>query len=266
MTEQQTEQIGATRVKGGARKRPGVVSIDALNDTIEQNPGLAARGARNPFSDYPVRLIEARYYTRDPRLDEMKKGELLDYCIRNEYFSREWVVDRGVKPMDKDQHVRVLQIKTDWDADQIRAFIDSKETHTFPSHHLVFCNIPGPKPGVPYGIALKSWITKRFRRVWFDLQWELPTPENPYREGEPNKCAIVDDDSIRAQLFFTREVKTGKVIPRRIGNGRDSMYMFSLLGGDAARSLEILRNIYTRGTRGSADLQLWEREGGLPSL
>ena len=239
--------------------KSSVLSIDDISDQFD--PGATVRleqESRNPFADYPVKLIEARYYPRNQLLDQMSKDDLLKYCISNEFLAKEWLIKRGIPKDSKDQHEKILGIETSWQADKVRGFIDSKETHTFPSHHLVFCNLPPTKPGVPRMLPFKSWITRRFRMIWFDLQWPMPTREDPYRVGKHNQCAIVDDDSIRAQMFFERQVKTGAVIPKM--NGK--LPMFSLLRDDATKSLPILRRIFANGTKGSADLRLWEREEG----
>jgi len=264
MTE---EDKGTQTVKVAEPKtRRDVVSIDEITDNVDFNAGTLERQGRNPFAGYPIRLIEARYYPRDPLLDQLSRDELIQYCIRNEFFSRQWIVKKGIDPTSEDKHKKVMNIKTDWKKEEILRFIDSKQTHTFPSHHLVFIKVPSPKQGVPYMYPAKSWYSKRFERIWFDLQWPMPTPEDPMREGMPNQCAIVSDDSIRAQMFFRRQVKTGKVIRRKVGEGNGSINMFALWERDQARSLEILRDIFLRGTKGSADLQAWKREGDLPSL
>jgi len=243
----------------------GTITVDDISDQFDPTASVnLEQQSRNPFADYPQKLIEGRFYPRDHRLDEMKKSDLLQYCIRNEYFAKEWTIRKGIPPNTKDQHEKILGVETSWDDTRIRSFIDRKETHVFPSHHLVFCNLPPTKPGVPRIFSYKSWLTKRFRAVWFDLPWPMPTVEEPYRMGDPLKCAIVDDDSIRAQMFFMRQVKTGKVIMRMASKG---FPVFGLLRDDGTRSLPILRRIYTNATRGSADLRMWEREEkGLPEL
>lgn len=247
------------------KKKSPYLSIADISDQFDPNSSNAAirRQRRDPFADYPVKLLELRYYPRDKRLDDMGKDDLLEYCTKNSYLSKDWQVIRITPQVGKDQHERISEIRTDWDEERIRQFIDRKETHVIPSHFLVFTTFPPTKPKVPHAIALKSWITKRFRTIWFDLAWPLPSPDDPYLEGEPYKCAIVDDDSVRAQMFFVRQVKTGKVIPRQ--NGQNSAYF--LLKDDAKESLPILERIYTNATRGSADLRLWEKEeGSLPSV
>jgi len=258
MTEEKIDDMVET-------KAPGVLSIDDVADQYDPNTTVQMeRAAQNPFAGYPIKIIEARYYPRDPQLDAMSLNDLLQYCTRNELFHREWIVQRGLLPNSKDQHERVIGIKTDWKKEKILQYIDRRQTHRFPSHHLVFCNLPPTKPGLPRIFPVKSWITRRFRSVWFDLAWPLPTPEDPYRIGDPFKCAIVDDDSMRAQMFFMREPRTGKVVMRTMTKGVPT---YHLLAGDGPISLPILRRIFTNGTKGSADLQLWGKEfGGIPDL
>lgn len=242
----------------------GVISIDDVADQYDPNTSMRIeQSTRNPFAGYPSRIIEARFYPRNPILDNMTRDDLLQYCVRNELFHKEWIIQKGIPPNAKDQHEKVLSIRTEWKKEKILSFIDRKQTHRFPSHYLVFCNLPPTKPGLARSIPVKSWITRRFRSVWFDMSWPLPTPEDPYRKGEPNKCAIVDDDSMRAQLFFIREPKSGKVVQRQLADGIPA---FHLLTNDAAQSLPILRRIFVNGTKGSPDLQAWEKEFGLPEM
>lgn len=238
----------------------GVSMLDLTDEFDPEGVDSGDRAAFNPFSNYPIRLITARYYPRNSLLDTMDEIALLDYCIKNEYFNREWNIVRGIDKDSRDQHEKVLRIKTDWKREQILQYIERRETHTFPSHYLVFTNMIPKKAGLPYAISLKSWITRRFRMIWFDLPWPLPTVDSP-EKGKPNQCAVVDDDSIRAQLLYTRQVRTGKVIRRKDGNKAS----FFLLKRDQETSLPILRKIYENGTKGSSDLQRWAREeGGLP--
>ncbi len=248
------------------------LDMDELSeDFSESSPGMDQfrEAARNPFTGYPIKLIKARYYPRDPLIDRMSKEDLTQFCIRNEFLHRSWVVRRGFDKQDKDQHERILGIEMDgWDADRLRQYVDQRQTHTFPSHHLVFTRIKPPKPGVPHIIAMKSWFTKRHRSIWFDLQWPMPTPENPYQKGDPMRCAVVDDDSLRAQLFYTRQHITGKIISRKIGNDSkiDSYFLLRKPQDDQARSAPLLHRIFEQGTRGSKLLQDWEKDGGLPDL
>lgn len=240
----------------------GVSMLD-LSDEFDPDAGDSAeRSAFNPFGNYPIRLITARYYPRNSLLDSMDETALLEYCIRNEYFHKDWHIVRGIQKDSKDQHDRILSIKTDWKREQILAYIDKRETHTFPSHHLVFTNVAPKKAGLPHAISLKSWMTRRFRMIWFDLPWPMATAENP-EPGKPNQCAVVDDDSVRAQLLYTRQPRTGKVIRRKDGNKAS----YFLLKRDQEVSLPILRKIFENGTKGSADLQRWAKEeGGLPEV
>jgi len=242
-----------------------LLSIADIAGQVDPSASMAGieRQARNPFANYPVRLVEARYFPRDKALDDMSKEELLQYCIRNELFADEWRITRGIFPKSKDQHEKILEIKTDWEEGKIVSFIDARQTHTFPAHHLVFTNIVSPKPGLAHMQPVKSWITNRYRMIHFHMPWPLPTPEKPYAKGKPNQCAIIDDDSIRAQLFFVREVRTGKVIPNKDGNRAK----YFLLKDEAEKSLAILRRIYDNGTKGSPDLRLWKKEEGeLPEV
>lgn len=243
----------------------------SVDDIVNQyDPSVDMKGigekGRHPFAGYPVKLIKARYYPKNPAIDLMKKDELVQYCIKNEFFHKDWRITRQIVATDLDKHPKVTKVEmpNEWDADRIRRYIDSKETHTFPSHWIVFTNIAPRKKEVPHSLSIKSWITKRFRVVRFNLPWPLPTPQRPYDAGQPNKCTIVDDDSIRAQLFFKRQVKTGKVIPNMLGDTTTPAYF--LLTGDYQQSSIILRNIFENGTRKSAALRQWEREGGIPEI
>jgi len=250
--------------------KDNALGMDDLADQFDES-GIGMdqfrERAKNPFTGYPVRLVKARFYPRNPIMDRMSKEDLIQFCIRNLLFHKDWVVQRGFDVKGKDQHEMILNVDVPngWDADKIREYIDRRQTHTFPSHHLVFTRHRPTKPGVPHAIALKSWFTKRPAMIWFNLAWPLPTPENPYEQGEPMRCQLVDDDSVRAQLFFVRQRVTGKVISRKIGQDSKSDSYF-LLKDDQARSAPLLERIFRAGTRGSATMKDWEKTGGLPEL
>jgi hypothetical protein len=257
-----------------------VISMKDADADFDPSVDIGRVGSRaaNPFApeNYDIKLLKVRYFPRNPDLDIMKKTELLEYCIKNELFADGWKVIHSEASKDAMfkypvTSINITKAKETWSLEKIREFIDITETHFVPAHWLVFTNLPPTKrwespkqPGVAHTIALKSWITKRHQNIWFEMAWPLPTPENPYTQGKPQKCAIVDDDSIRAQLLYIRQPRTGAVVPREV-NGISSYF---LLSKEMDKSSNILRNIFTRGTKGSKDLQKWGKEmkGGIPNL
>jgi len=244
----------------------GVLSIDDLIEQYDPDGDKASeRKARDPFADYEQSLVMARKYPKNPQLDQMDKAELLNYCIEANIFKKGWVVRRGKTPETFDRTI-VKEVKTDDSKEQILAYIDKRETVKFPAHWLVFTNLSNRNPALPWSRGVKSWYTNRFESCAFEMQWPLPTPLDPYRKAEKlNACAIIQDDSVRAQLFFMIQPAKGKVI-RRMNGDKNA---FVLLKTEE-KSIAILERIFTAGTKGAAeykDLRLWEKHfKGLPEI
>lgn len=247
-------------------KEFGGLTVDDLVRELEEGPGgdYERRSPFDPFAGYPTRYIEVRYRPRWKRLDKLPKDGLLQYCLGQNIMAKEWVVTPvDIPSTQKDQRPRFI-IETDWDKDKILAWIDKKELHTIPAHWLVFSRVEAKRIDTPHTRPMKSWITNVHTSISFHLSWPLADRANPYREGKPNQCTIVADDTLRARLMFVRQLVTGATRIRRLYEG--GPYMYYLLDREMNYSLPILRNIYTAGTKGSKALQQWEREeGGLPS-
>lgn len=248
---------------GSLEREKPAVETGAENPfgNLEVDTSLKAeKEAKSPFADYPQLLLEVFLRPPNPGLERWDKADLLMWCMKNDIYHRDWTLKRDVVSK-RDEHLMVKGITTDWSADKIRQWIFGRLTRRVPSHWVVF-NLSGDtKPGLAHSRGVKSWITKRFMDCTFDLQWPLSTPRDPYVIGRENQCCVVDDDTVRAQLFYVRKAVTGEVIRRCIDPPKNRQPMYGLFKRDAP-ALVILERIYRNGTKGSGALRQWAKEAG----
>lgn len=220
--------------------------------------------AKSPFAGYDQLDLEVYERPLDPLIERWDKADLLQYCMRNDITHKEWTVKRDLASK-RDEHLITKEIKTTWSADEIRTWLFRKLLKRIPSHWIVFNLAGDTKPGVPHSRSIVSPVTKRFHGCEFDVSWPMATPKDPYYQGTPNRCCVVDDDYVRAALMYINKPVTGEVIRRCIDPPKNRQPWYGLFKRDAP-ALLILEKIYRERTRPNAALRQWEREqGGLPT-
>ena len=166
-----------------------------------------ARQQNHPFANYPVRLIKQRIYPANPILEHLSAVGLAEYClVRNITHPTKMTIETFPDPANKNVMKRKVS-KCTMKAEDIRAWIEEKETLTFPSYAIVFCEYRR-KRSVPHSRLVKSYVDNRNYDVVFDKRWKLPNGQ--HRKGY---FAIVEDHTVRSQLLYHfHPKKRGKLV------------------------------------------------------
>lgn len=165
------------------------------------------RTQNHPFAGYPVRMVRQRIYPINPIIEHLDTAGLAEYCrLHDIIHPTKMFMEKGKDPENQNL-IKTRITKVAMKPEEIRKWIEEKETHTFPSYSIVFCEYRRKK-SVPHSRAVMSYVNNRFYDVVFDKRWLLP--DGKYRRGW---FAIVEDHTVRAQLLFRfHPKKRGKLV------------------------------------------------------
>lgn len=185
------------------------LTFDSLNGEQDADLDLEQLAAKqnHPFANYPVRTIRQRIYPRNPILDSLDTAGLIEYCRVHEMFHPQKMIVEIQAEKNNPQVKHKKIVKCTLDKPALLKFIDEKETWTFPSYAVVFCEYR-KKKGVPHSRAIRSFVDNRFYDVVFDKRWV-------FKDGKVRRgfFAIVEDHTVRCQLLFRyHPKKRGKLV------------------------------------------------------